>query len=469
MTAQSPSAASPTGTERTMYAVVVLTLVYCFAFVDRQIFNMLVGPIKRDFNVSDIQVGILLGPAFIFSYVALGLPAGWCVDRFNRSRLLILAGIAWGIGTMGAALADSYEALFFSRLFVGASEAFVYPAGMSLIADLYSRRQLPVATSIFITAPSVGGGLALLGGGVLLGMTEPLNTVTLPLFGDIRGWQFTLVIIGLIGLLPILLMTTIRDPRVESGPVEASAAPAEQQYGLVEGTAYMVKRWRFYLTFFFGMSCSSLVMLTTTDWAPTYLAREFGLNPTAIGTRYGSLVLIFGIAGSIASPMINAFMRRFTAYPTMLTVCVGPVMLMIFSSALLFARTEGMALACLAALTFAYIFPTPMASTSLQLVCPPRLRGVAAAYYFVIVSLVGYGVGTTSVPLVTRYVFDDPNKVGEAIAIIGVTFATLCLILVSIAFRGFKTERDEIARNEAAAAAAPAITGDGPLSEAASA
>jgi MFS family permease len=426
---------------RLFYPVIVLTLVYCFAFADRQIFNQLVEPIKRDFGASDLEISYLLGPAFIFSYVLVALPAGWCADRFNRSRLILYAGIAWGIGTMSAAVADGYTGLFISRLFVGASEAFLYPAGMSLIPDLYDRKKLPIATSIFLLAPPLGGGFALLGGGLVLEATDALGTIAVPLLGTLEGWQLTLVFVGLVGLVPVLLMLTIPDRRQVDTTALASDASQEEQYGFWQGTLYMARRWRFYIMFFVGMSCSSLVMTTVSAWAPTYLARTFGLNHAEIGTHYGSLVLILGIAGGIAAPMISAGLSRWSAYPTMQTVRLGPFMLVTFATLLIFARSQEMALLCLALLTFSYTFPMSMASTSLQLAAPSRLRGTASAYYFVIVSLVGYGIGPTGVPLVTKYVFHDPARIGEAMAIISAIFGLCAAVLLSIAVSGFRAER----------------------------
>lgn len=440
----SADGAQPSGLVRIYYAAVILTLIYCFAFADRQIFNQLVEPIKRDFGVTDLQVGYLLGPAFIFSYVAIGLPAGWCADRFNRSHLILAAGIAWGIGTIAAAFAQGYTGLFISRLFVGASEAFLYPAGMSLIPDLYERRRLPVATSIFLLAPALGSGFALLGGGLVLQMTDQIGTVALPVIGSIHGWQLTLIVVGIIGMIPVALMMTVPDRRREKsgGAAQAKGAAVEHQYGFWQGTTYMVQRWRFYIAFFFGMACSSMVMVTVSAWAPTYLSRTFGLNHAEVGTRYGALVLIFGIAGGIAAPLISAAIGRVTRFPTMQTVRLGPFMLATFATLLIFANSEVTALACLALLTFSYSFPMSMASASLQFAAPPRLRGIASAYYFVIVSLIGYGIGPTAVPLVTGYVFHDPSRIGEAIAIISALFAMCSAILLSIAVTGFRRERE---------------------------
>ena len=46
------------------YVVAVLMVCYTFSFVDWQILNLMIGPIWRDFNLSDTQVSLLIGFAF---------------------------------------------------------------------------------------------------------------------------------------------------------------------------------------------------------------------------------------------------------------------------------------------------------------------------------------------------------------------------------------------------------------------
>ena len=425
------------GSARAFYAVFVLTLVYCFAYVDRQIFNLLVTPIRKDFDISDLQVSYLLGPAFILSYVALGLPAGWCVDRFNRRNLILCAGVCWGLGTISGAFAHSYAGLFISRLMVGASEAIVYPAGISFIADLFDRRRLPLATSMFVLAPSLGGGLALIGGGLVLDHAQRQQAVTFPMIGTLHGWQFTLLVIGFAGMIPVLLLATVRD-----AARQAPKPAAVEQYSIMKGTGYMMKKGRFYIAFFLGLGCNQLVMLTISAWAPTYLERSYKMTPGEVGTYYGPLVLLFGIIGGVASPIVNAWLARWWALDsTMRTVMLAPCMLIPITITLIFVHAEGPALACLALLTLAYNFPLNMASTALQLATPARLLGVASAWYFIIGSLIGYGIGPTIVPFATQNLFHDPARIGTAMGIVAALFSTLSLILCAVALNGFQKEQ----------------------------
>ena len=61
------------------YVVVLLLLSYIVSWLDRQILSFLIGPIKASFELSDTQIGLLLGPAFAIFYITLGIPLGMSV------------------------------------------------------------------------------------------------------------------------------------------------------------------------------------------------------------------------------------------------------------------------------------------------------------------------------------------------------------------------------------------------------
>ncbi len=414
-----------------IYCLVVLTIVYCFAFVDRQIMNMLVGPIRSQFGVDDLQIGYLIGPAFIVSFMLVGLPAGLAVDRLNRRRLVIAAGILWSAGTTAAAFATRFDTLVLTRVLVGGAEAVLFPAGMSLIADLFDKRHLPIAYSSFLAAPYLGGGMALIAGGVVLAKTEAVSSVTLPILGPVVGWQSTFLIVGVAGLLPVLLMFTVREP----------ARPIDQQHGslsLADGLRFMLVRWRFYAFFFPGMSIAGLVMAMVAAWAPTYLQRTFAMPPAQIGLTYGIYVLLAGLAGGIAGPVVNLWLARRFPRSTMWTACIGPALILAFILLFSISRSRDAALVCLALFTFSYSFPLSVAGTSLQIMTPPNLRGLAAGIYLVSNSILGYALGPTLVPLAARYVFGGETHLGEAIKLVGVACGLISLAGVVMAALGFR-------------------------------
>ena len=72
------------------YCVFILMGIYLNSFLDRQILGLLVDPIKADMNISDTQMGFLMGPSFAIFYIIAGLPLGWLADRMSRRVLIAL-------------------------------------------------------------------------------------------------------------------------------------------------------------------------------------------------------------------------------------------------------------------------------------------------------------------------------------------------------------------------------------------
>src|SRR5579859_5544155 len=87
-----PPARSGT-TRYAWYVAALLTLTQIVSYMDRFLPSLLVTPIKQELGVSDFQIGLLLGPAFVIFYITLGVPIGWLADRINR-RAILAAGIA---------------------------------------------------------------------------------------------------------------------------------------------------------------------------------------------------------------------------------------------------------------------------------------------------------------------------------------------------------------------------------------
>ena len=59
------------------YVLLILTLVYAFNFIDRQIIGILSPFIKVDLDLDDAQLGLLQGFAFALLYTIVGIPLAW--------------------------------------------------------------------------------------------------------------------------------------------------------------------------------------------------------------------------------------------------------------------------------------------------------------------------------------------------------------------------------------------------------
>ena len=143
------------------YVVAVLTIASTFSIIDRQILNVMIGPVKRDLGgISDFQVSLIMGFAFTFLYSVLSYPAGWVADRYNRKNLMAVGIAAWSAMTMLCGMVSQYWHLFATRMGVGVGEATLQPAATSSLSDYFPPHMLPLAMGIVASAPFIGQGLA---------------------------------------------------------------------------------------------------------------------------------------------------------------------------------------------------------------------------------------------------------------------------------------------------------------------
>src|ERR1700727_2485534 len=141
---------------------------YVAAFIDRGLVSVAAAPIKHDLHLSDTQLGLLNGTAFVALYCVCGIPLGWLADRGDRRALIAIGLFVWSAMTAACAVADSLGGFFLARVGVGLGEACLVPAGISLLGSVTPQRQLGRSMAVFLMGATVGNSIALLGGGWLL-------------------------------------------------------------------------------------------------------------------------------------------------------------------------------------------------------------------------------------------------------------------------------------------------------------
>ena len=182
------------------FLVIMLTIAYIFSFIDRYILGLLIEPIKADLDLTDEQIGWVIGPAFAIFYATMGLPLGWLVDRKRRTWIVAAGIFVWSFATAISGLAKSFWHLFFARMMVGVGEATLSPSAMSMIADSFPPDKRAKPISVYVAAVSLGSGIASLIGGAVLIWAKTTESVAVPFVGDLAPWQLTFFAVGLPGL-----------------------------------------------------------------------------------------------------------------------------------------------------------------------------------------------------------------------------------------------------------------------------
>lgn len=395
--------------------VVMLTLAYTVSFIDRQVLNLLVDPIKEDLGATDTQMSFLQGAAFIFAYIIFNPLFGRWVDTGHRRNIVIIGITLWSAFTVLCGLSENLATLFIGRAGVGAAEAALGPAAWSLISDYFTRSRLPRAMSVYLMGPYIGGGAALIFGGVVLGGTASL-TGYFPFLDGLAPWQITFIAAGIPGLLLCLLFLFIREP--ERMKLTGSATD-DRRFSLAETLGFLWGRRNFYLRFFLTMALIVVVLYAVPAWGPAMLIRNYGVTAESVGLIFGFLVLGCGSAGVLTGPFVGGWLiRRGHKSAIVLCAVIAAVSLCVICALFPFAPNYLSGLILLGAATFFFSFPQAMAASALQITTPNRMRGVVIAAYTLVLSGIGLGFAPTIVALITDYVFARPEHVRESLSIV---------------------------------------------------
>ncbi len=417
----------------------ILMIAYVFSFIDRQILNLLVGPIRRDLDINDTQMSLLMGFSFAIFYTILGIPLGRLADRWNRCGLIAAGVVVWSAMTALCGLAQSYWQLFLFRVGVGVGEATLSPAAYSMIADYFPPERRATAISVYSMGIYLGSGIAFLLGGLVIQFADAQGAVTLPLVGDVRPWQVVFFVLGISGIVFSLAFLLVREP-----PREGNAAGNEVPFA--EVLAYLWRNRRTVLCHNLGFAMIAFCSYGTAAWVPSFFIRTFGWQAGQVGIVYGLIVMVFGCLGILFGGWLTDRWLKQGRSDAALRVGIIAAAAAIIGNVYLLADNGTLAAILLAPSVFALGMPFGAAPAAIVAIVPNQMRGQTTAVYLFIVNLIGLGIGPTAVALVTDYVFADDLALKWSMLIVG---SVASLAAIALLAAGLKPYRETIQRQHA--------------------
>lgn len=429
------------------YTVAILLCAYIFSFIDRQILNLLVAPVRRDLGITDTEMSLLIGFSFAIFYSVLGLPFGRLADFVSRPRLILGGMLTWSFMTGGCGLIRSYSQLYLLRVGVGIGEATLSPAAYSMISDSFPPAKRSVPYSVYTMATYVGGGFAFLFGGLLLRSFGSTEMFQLPLIGRIRPWQALFLLLGISGILFALALLTLRDPSRKSARV-LKQSRGEIKVERIPVTAiwnYFGENRTTLLSLIVGMALVALAAYGTSAWAITFLVRNHHMAASEAGILFGGAQILSGSLGMLtAGKAVSWLMTRGhrDAYVRVAAwSCAGWLVPGILYP--LLSRTTAVVVLIYIG-TFFLCMPTCLIPAAILEVVPNAMRGQAAAVYLLIVNLIGLGIGPTAIALVTDHVFEFDAAVRYSLLIVPVAAALMAEMLFLIGLRSYSLSLDRL-------------------------
>jgi MFS family permease len=361
------------------YAMVVLTVVYMFNFVDRQILAILLPAIRDEFQVGDAILGMLTGTAFAMFYATLGVPIALLADRWNRRNLIAIALTIWSGMTALSGFAANIWQLTLARVGVGVGEAGCSPAAHSMISDYFPPEKRSTAMGFYSLGISAGIMLAYLAGGWVV---------------EHIGWREAFFIVGLPGLfLAVLVRTTIDEP--QRGGSEGRQDTGDQP-PLLAVLRFLIGR-RSFLHMSVAAGLTSFVGYSVIGFFPSFMVRSYEVPIVSLGVWLGLILGIAGGFGFFSGGYIADFFGRVRQRNALWFIATTQVLSAVLYVAVFLAPS---AIWCLlifilpAVVSNFYLAPVIAQTQSLVAL---RMRGVASALLLLVVNMIGLGLGPVTV------------------------------------------------------------------------
>ena len=412
-----------------MWPVAVLGLCHAQAIASFQILNILIDPIKASLTISDTEFSLLQGLAVAIFAALLGIPAARWADRRSRRNVILAGACGWSLATLGCAFVSDFGQLFTARIFMGIGEVFLFPAALSLIADLVPRERLSSAVAAFGSGGPVGAAAALFGGSWILPHRAELVS-RLPALSRLEGWQLTFLLCGLTGLVTAALLLTVQEP-----PHRRESA-MDSSFAAIRG--WLIAHWRGYASVSGAMLCLALCAFATAAWGPTVLTRVHGVPLEEAGRLTAVAALIGGVL--LAYPCglwVDALHRAGRSDGVLLVSTVLAVGLAALAGLAVTATESGIAAGAWVGLYALLGLPTVLAGTALPMMTPSPMRAQIMALHLLLMNVLALSLGPFVVAVLTDKVFGRPIAVGNSLAWVDVLASGLAACLLLMGRRAF--------------------------------
>ncbi|HAI75541.1 MAG TPA: MFS transporter [Microscillaceae bacterium] len=412
------------------YVVAILTIAYVSSFIDRQIVALLADDIRKDLQISEVQVSLLMGFSFAIFYTLLGLPIGRLSDYKNRRNIIAWGIFVWSLMTAACGLAKNYWQFFLARVGVGIGEAALSPAAYSMITDYFPKRKLATALSIYSMGLYLGGGLALLIGGFAAQMASYKRVWEFPVIGEVFSWQLIFFLVGLPGLLVVLLTFTIREP-LRQVMKDAQGNPMQKAIPLTMVWAYIKQNLGIFFFHNFGFAFFTICTYGLSFWLPTYIIRNYGISKAEVGITLGIIQSLFATSGIVVGGRLADYLAtKGYANSRQIVMLMSSVSLLICCIPLPFLPSITWVWIMAPLVNFTSSFGLGTGTAVMQEVVPPPMRGLSSAIFLFLVNFFGLGFGPTIVASITQMVYADDKMIGYSL----LTTAFIVLIPASLFF-----------------------------------
>lgn len=373
--------------KKAYYTLAILTIVYSFNFIDRQLLAILQESIKADLDLSDSQLGLLTGFAFAAFYVTAGIPIARWADRSNRRNIVAASLFIWSFMTALSGLVQNFIQLLLARIGVGIGEAGGSPPSHAMISDIFAPKERAGAIGFYSMGVNIGILFGFLAGGWL---------------NEFFGWRVAFMVVGVPGiLLAFVVWLTVDEPvRGLSEKRRDSDAP-------VSLTRVLALLWsrRVFRHMAFGAALNAFAAYSTSNWIASFMIRTHGMSTGELGTwlaltiGLGGAVGVFG-GGLFADRLATRDQRWYMWLPAIAGFICVPFMVAVYLVPNVYTS---LLLGIVPGVLFNIYLGNTIATT--HGLVGLRMRALSSAILLLIINIIGLGLGPWSTGMLSDYLY----------------------------------------------------------------
>jgi len=403
-------------------ALVLLTALNFVNYIDRYILPGVQEQVKRDFHVTDSQIGSITF-YFFFTYMFSAPLTGWLGDHLPRKPLIIVCALLISAVNVLTGTVHAFDSLIFRHAILGIGEASLGIYAPALLSDFFPEEQRNRILTIFYIAIPVGAAI-----GVLMGETV----------GARFGWRMPFYISAVPGFIVALLILFLlkepvrgaSDPQLQAQPRETARLSLGQKIreaihlalGLAVNPRYM------YATL--GMAMVTFSLGGISAWMPSFLERS-GYSPNSVGTIFGAIIAGGGLGGTAVGGWLAQRWLR-TNHRALYLVSAWSAALTVPPALLCFFGPRVIMLPALTVAMFLIMLGTGPLNAAIVNAVPATVRSTAIAIELLLI----HALGDTPSPKLIGIV-SDHSTLAKGLALTLVTM----LIAAGLLFIGARYEQ----------------------------
>jgi DHA1 family inner membrane transport protein len=276
----SPAASRPAGPGlAAVMMFIVLLASYSINAMDRQLFPLLAADVRREFDFSLANIG-LLSTIFTLGMAVAGVPTGFLLARLSRKSATMIGIAIFSIGTILTAGAHGFVDMLLYRAATGIGEAMQLTVLIAVGTSYFARFRSTAVGAVNFSF-GVGAIVGPIAGGQLIAMRH--------------AWRFPMVVFGLLGFAAVaLILVTVRHWFSETQTSDALSRQTRAAQTLWNRNTVLLT----VLSLIGG-----LVIYGYLGMYPTFLREHLGFTPAVTGrimSAYG-----IGVFASIGGGWIG--------------------------------------------------------------------------------------------------------------------------------------------------------------------